>query len=154
MRFGILRVHRILRRPRVRVTTIDPTGRPGLIRYSFRDTARTRSVLANPDPRFATTQRTSLLQFPLLLGWVSLRRLLQMHQVAQSIAHFGSWSISAQSRSDSGGAHVWLIFLNSRSPGPDYRSSQCWPIGKHQGRRGPRAHVRPPDSEMPRWRKR
>ena len=90
MRFGILRVHRILRRPRVRVTTIDPTGRPGLIRYSFRDTARTRSVLANPDPRFAITQRTSWLQFPLLLGWVSLHRLLQTHQVAQSIAHFGA----------------------------------------------------------------
>ena len=64
MRFGILRVHRILRRPRVRVTTIDPTGRPGLIRYSFRDTPRTRSVLANPDPRFARTQRTSWGQFP------------------------------------------------------------------------------------------
>jgi hypothetical protein len=61
VRFGILRV---------RVTTIDPTGRPGPFRHSFRDTARTRSVLANPDPRFATTQRTSWLQFPLLLGRV------------------------------------------------------------------------------------
>jgi hypothetical protein len=64
VRFGILRVHRILRRPRIRVTRIDPTGRLGLIRYSLRDTARTRSVLANPDPRFARTQRTSWGQFP------------------------------------------------------------------------------------------
>src|SRR5207302_6558473 len=43
--------------------SIRPAGL-GLIRYSLRDTPRTRSVLANPDPRFARTQRTSWGQFP------------------------------------------------------------------------------------------
>jgi hypothetical protein len=154
VRFGILRVHRILRKARVRVTTTDATGRLGPIRYSLRDTARTRSVLANPDPAFARTQRTSWGQFP-PAAWVGFIAQATADESGSSIhcAFRDTGRYPPQSRSDSGGAHVGLIFLNSRSPGPDYRSSQCWPIGKHQERRGLSAH-RPPDSEMPRCRER